>query len=135
MRTIQFTQYMAPHGTKQITFIRRPNEICDIADKLISAGCHFDIEVLRTTEVSMTVENDDYTIAHRICKNDESVPIHVDELIIEAADKLQLISRAKLSLLPQTLTEDDATRLQEIVDNKLAKPTIEPHRLPQIDKQ
>jgi hypothetical protein len=94
MGDITFTQYLRPHGQPKTVWIDRPPEIVALADQLVTAGYHFDIEELRTGEVSMTVEanqptdDDDVVLAHELCPNGPEVPATVDRLIRTAAAKL-----------------------------------------------
>lgn len=86
MPNIQFTKYSLPKGYKSQVTIDRPEHICNMAKELEKKGYHFDIEILRTGEVSMTVESNDGELpgAMKVCSNDEQVPINVDVMILEA---------------------------------------------------
>ena len=73
---IPFTQYMLPNGAKKEVGFQVDNEIQLLADDLLKAGCHFDVEVLRTGLVSMTCENegelfeDNPVLSIKISRND-----------------------------------------------------------------
>jgi hypothetical protein len=81
---IPFTQYLRPDGRQIDTEIERPEEIEIQAHALISFGCHFDAEVLRTGEVSLTCERNGDVLAIRVCENGPPVLTAVDEVVAEA---------------------------------------------------
>lgn len=81
-----FTMYMPPNGGKSHVYTVVSGPEADMARALGRAGAEFDIEVLSTGEVSMTVEmeREDGTevFAIEICDNtDEAVPAAVTKLI------------------------------------------------------
>lgn len=81
---IPFTQFLRPDGRRKQVLIDRPKAIEDDAQRLIDAGCHFDIEELTTGEISMTCEMDSLdepTLGIRICDNGPAVPVNVDLLV------------------------------------------------------
>lgn len=59
-----------------------------MAHELITQGWKFEIEILRTGEVSMEVcregEEDHETLAHELCDNGLDVTVAVDKLVKEA---------------------------------------------------
>ena len=59
MNTIAFTQYLRPHGRKISTSVECSDDIIEKADAICAAGYKFEVEVLMTGNVSMTVENTD----------------------------------------------------------------------------
>ena len=83
-----------PNGRKKTVLIDRPDDIAIKAQELKENNCRLEIEMLRTGQISMTVEQDlegeqDPTVlAQEICANDPTVPIAVDKLISEASAKL-----------------------------------------------
>lgn len=86
--SIQFTQYLMPKGERTTVSIERPREIETKANAMKVKNYKFDIEVLSNGHVSMTIENDDGPIAHRICVNGPLVPVNVDDMVNEAFDSL-----------------------------------------------
>jgi hypothetical protein len=84
---IRFTQYLLPDGRRRSQWIDRPTDIEAMARELVARGCSFDIEILRTGDVSMTVQresDDDEVLAHEICVNGPTIPASVDTLVREA---------------------------------------------------
>jgi len=86
---IPFTQFLMPDGRRTPIEIDRSTSVEESAHRLISLGCHFDIEMLSTGEISMTCEDDRWedepVLAHEICPNGPEVPIAVDRLVATAA--------------------------------------------------
>lgn len=83
--SIPFTQFLMPDGRRTSVEIDRPEEVESIAQRLILFGCRFEIEMLRTGEISMTVERgEDETLAIEVCPNGPDVPVCVDRLVITA---------------------------------------------------
>jgi hypothetical protein len=88
--TIQFTQFLRPDGRQQKVGIDRPRPIEESALWLFENGCNFEIEVLRTGEVSIEVlspeddEGDRSTLAVEILENGPGVPEAVDRVVEEA---------------------------------------------------
>ena len=87
--TVPFTQFLRPDGRKQSVTIERPPEIAEAAQALIARGCRFEIEVLRTGEVSMEccreVDGEARALAQEIVENGPPVLDAVDRLVREAA--------------------------------------------------
>jgi hypothetical protein len=82
---IKFTQYLMPNGRREQVTIERPIEIEEKANKIIEEGYKFEIEMLMTGMISMTVEDGvNEPIAHRICPNGPMVPSFVDQLVLDA---------------------------------------------------
>ena len=89
---VVFTQYLRPDGRQKKVWITRSAEIVALANRLIGAGYHFDIEELRDHTVSMTCEpntttddEDDAPIAIELVPNGPDVLEAVDRLIRAAA--------------------------------------------------
>ncbi len=87
---IAFTQFLMPDGRKRPMIIDRPDDIGEKARQLAVSGCRFEIEMLTTGQISMTVERDRSdgevdVLACEICSNGPPVLIAVDKLISEAA--------------------------------------------------
>ena len=88
--SIPFTQFHLPNGQRTLQQVDRPEIIELIAHGLIARGVRFEIEILRTGEVSMeAVIGDDTTLAIDIVKNGPDVPLAVDRLI-QTADKAMM---------------------------------------------
>ena len=91
---IPFTQYLLPDGRKKPVTINRSEEIGLKAQRLIDVGCRLEIEMLRTGEISMSVEHDpvddddDGVLSMEVCANGPDVPVRVDKLIKDATRNL-----------------------------------------------
>ena len=67
---IPFTQYMTPNGRKEPVEINRSEEVEAKAHQIIASGFRFEIEILRTGQISMTITNDeDGDVAIEIASN------------------------------------------------------------------
>lgn len=86
---IPFTQYMRPMGDRKPVTIDRPEEIEKLALWVIDHGAHFDIEVLRTGQISMTCERGEDVLAHEVVENGPPVVEAVDRLVKAAHELLQ----------------------------------------------
>lgn len=95
MKTITFIQYHLPNGRRSETFIRRPEAIAVLAEKVQAAGYQLDIEILQTGAISMTATHPqtEDVLAHEICANSPDVLIAVDKLITTAAEALMQIAK------------------------------------------
>lgn len=87
--SIPFTQYKMPHGMPVQVSIDRPDLIERKARQLGEYGCVFEIEMLTTGQISMTVEAGDKVLAHEICDNGPDVPLCVDKMVRAAHDVLE----------------------------------------------
>ena len=86
--TIPFTQYFLPDGhTNAVAFDMEP-EVEARASVLIKKGCHFDIEMLRTGEISMTCEKGEYVVSIVICENGAAVVESVCTLVDNATEDI-----------------------------------------------
>ena len=85
---IPFTQYLLPFGEKRPQWIDRPDDVEERAKAVIAAGGRFEIEMLRTGEISMEVVKDGpeetESVALHICFNGPVVPETVDRLVADA---------------------------------------------------
>ncbi len=81
IREIPFTQYLRPCGRKKEISIERPTEVCEKAMEIINAGYSFEIEVLTTGRVNMTISNDEDDHDMEIVDNGFNVPVAVDRMI------------------------------------------------------
>lgn len=82
MPDIPFTQFMRPHGRPVPVLIARPEPIATLAKELAAVNCRFEIEELRTGEVSMTIEDgtvdEDGALAQEVVENGPAVVEAVD---------------------------------------------------------
>lgn len=79
--SIPFTQYLTPDGRTRPVVFDASSDVEKRAHALIAQGCHFDIEMLRTGEVSMTCEKDEDCLSIEVCDNDKSVLAAVEKII------------------------------------------------------
>ena len=91
---IQFTQYLRPDGRTKPVSIDRPKSIEDMAREISRKGYKFEVEVLSTLEVSVTVTHpDDGDVFIRIYPNDVNgagAAEAIDALVTEAHQSLCL---------------------------------------------
>lgn len=91
---IPFTQFVMPHGRERKGSFTRPEPICAVARAVIQAGARFEIEMLSTGDVSMTVEHPEYEdedrgpVAIEVCANGPEVHETIDRLVMVAAQAL-----------------------------------------------
>ena len=88
--SIPFTQYLLPNGRKRPITIERPAAIEAQAQALLGRGCVFEVEVLRTGEISLEAlgpesDGDRETLSVEIVENGPEVPDAVDRLVVTAA--------------------------------------------------
>jgi hypothetical protein len=90
MPAVEFTQYLRPSGNTRPIYIDVDEPLHAMAQAVIAAGQRFEAELLSDGLVSLTVADPDLRadVAIRVCSNDEAVPRSVDELIIEAHERL-----------------------------------------------
>jgi len=86
MDKIPFTQFLRPRGQRRQEYIQRPQEIMDKAEKLIKAGCRFEIEELMTGKINMDCQKADIEgpISMEVCSNGPAIEQAVDRLINNA---------------------------------------------------
>ena len=90
MAGIPFTQYLLPDGRRrQIVYPVEDAELRAAADKLLRSGLHFDAEILRTGDVSLTAEDGDGVVAIEIVPNGPEVPAAVMRLLASALAEYQ----------------------------------------------
>jgi hypothetical protein len=84
--SIPFTQYLRPKGKRKRVVIDRPDEIEDMANELYDLGFHFEVEILQTGQVSMSVfdTHEGVNVASVICENGPEVGESVDKLVRRA---------------------------------------------------
>lgn len=87
---IPFTQYLMPDGRKRETSIDRGDDVERMAHEIIDKGYRFEIEMLQTGQISMTVSDpeEEEDVACEICNNGPDVPPTVDRLVTEAHARL-----------------------------------------------
>lgn len=88
---IHFTQYKLPFGRQEEITIDRPEEIETMARDITMRGYKFEIEVLTTGIVSMTVtdpDDDGGDVAMELCQNNEQVLVKVDKLVTNFHQKM-----------------------------------------------
>jgi hypothetical protein len=93
MPNIPFVQYLRPHGERRVTMIDRPQNICSVADKIITSGLRFEVEVLMTGMISLTITSDFADEAIEVVSNGPGVAEAVDKLITEF-DLAEYLKRA-----------------------------------------
>ena len=91
---ISFTQYLMPDGRQKEVFFQVKEEYDDKVNTLLEAGVAFEVEMLSTGEVSLTIEYEDpdegnVTLAHEICSNGPEVTDAVETLIKVAHSGLE----------------------------------------------
>lgn len=85
--SIIFTQYKLPDGAKSQVEINMAPNVEEVARALIERGCFFEIEILRTGEISMTCEKGDELISMELCQNNVEVIKAVEGLVKDAAER------------------------------------------------
>lgn len=90
---VEFMQFLRPDGRRKQVYIEVGAEVKAMADKLLAAGCRFEIEVLSTGHVSMEVvrpeacDEDDYApLASELVSNGPGVVGAVCRMIRRAAE-------------------------------------------------
>ncbi len=88
MAEIPVTQYMRPHGKKVIISIERPKDIYSKAKEILNAGYLFEIEVLTTGQVSLTITDGEEDICFEVADNVPGGPASAfDRLVLDFYDK------------------------------------------------
>jgi hypothetical protein len=83
---VYFTQHHLPNGRQSRVYILVPISTAKVAQILTREhNCKFEIETLRTGQISITCEHEGAPIAWEICADDLSVPDAVEKLISTAA--------------------------------------------------
>lgn len=97
--SIKFTQYLMPDGRKQEVTIERDANVEQMANELIQLGYKFEIEMLRTGEISMTIEHpsneDGEPLVIRVIPNGPLVPIMVDDMVFEGYTIVKKVKNLK----------------------------------------
>jgi len=88
VRLIPFTEYVLPHGRRQMGGFQRPDEVADKASAIRKAGYRFEAEVLSTGHVSLTIVgccprvSEESDVAIEIAMNGPEVTKAVDRMIL-----------------------------------------------------
>lgn len=94
MKPVVFTQYCLPDGRKQPITIDVDDRISDLASSLVARGVWFDIEILRTGDVSMSAERDDggdvEVLAMFVVPNGPNIPNVVEWLVMWASRDIDI---------------------------------------------
>ena len=96
-RSIMFTQYLLPYGRRQTICIDRPERIAAKADTIRKAGYRFEVEILTTGEVSLTIVgkpldediDEELDVAIRIVENGPCIVSAIDEMVSAFGKELQ----------------------------------------------
>lgn len=82
---IPFTQYCFPDGRREAVEIHLAEDVETKAHKLIEAGYRFEVEILRTNQVSATIvhPSDEYDAAITICPNGPEIFRAITKMIVE----------------------------------------------------
>lgn len=83
LKPIPFTQFMLPNGARRSIEIERPEAITEKAEAIIKAGFRFEVEILSTGHVSLTITGDNIDVAIRVVSNGFAVAVAaaVDDMI------------------------------------------------------
>lgn len=86
--SIHFTQFLRPNGRQVQKEIDMPQEVEELAQILIKAGCRFEIEELSTGMINMECMVDDVCVAGELSPNGPEVPKAVESLVRKAYARL-----------------------------------------------
>lgn len=92
MSDIPFTQYLRPNGRRAEVSIDRPNEISDLAAKIIDRGFRLECEELSTGHCSFTIVGPDDDECIEVVMNGPGVPPAIDRMIKRFAAKIGIQS-------------------------------------------
>jgi len=83
---IEFTEFVLPNGRQRPKTFRRSEEVERAASQLVAAGHRLEMEVLRTGQTSLTVEDGegDETLAIVLVKAGGDVGAAVDRVVLKA---------------------------------------------------
>jgi hypothetical protein len=81
---IPFTQYLLPDGRKSRTTMETNREVYAKAQRILSAGLVFEIEVLRTGDVSATIVDpiEEIDVDITVGRNDHTLADNISEMIM-----------------------------------------------------
>ena len=87
--SIPFTQFLRPNGRPRQVAIAMPDDLENIAWKLIGRGARFEIEVLTTGEIYMEcLAKDSLLLANQLCTNGPPVVEAIKELLLATERKM-----------------------------------------------
>lgn len=85
--SIPFTQFMLPNGRRVQVSVDRSSEVEEKAQKLISEGFAFEVEILRNGVVNMDCNRGNVILGQELATNDTDVPEKVDRLVNKAYER------------------------------------------------
>ncbi len=93
MPEIPFTQFLRPDGRTRLGSFCRPDEIADLAKKIIDAGYNFTCEMLTTGQISLAVADangcNGGDLTTRVVRNGPEVLAAIDDMIRSTAERLE----------------------------------------------
>lgn len=90
-KPLEFTQYLQPDGRKKQVVTMVSEEIHIMAEAIIEAGNRFECEVLRTSQVSLTITNDEFgDVAFEVVPNGPAVPEAIERMIRRYHARMQI---------------------------------------------
>jgi hypothetical protein len=78
----EVVQFVFPTGARQERTTKLPIEAKSLYDEMRAAGCHFEAEVLSSSEVSTTISNGVEDIAIRVTENGPTVQRGMVDMLI-----------------------------------------------------
>lgn len=87
MVSIPFTQYLRPSGRPIPIELPCSEGLSGVVDEILKRGYRFEVEVLRTGEVSFTISDGEQDLAIELSANGPEVPSAIDRLISRFARK------------------------------------------------
>ena len=96
---IPFTQYLRPNGRAVDIYFQAPDHVFLKAEQLIADGFKFEVEVLTTGEISLTVSDGEEDIAIELFPNGPGIEKHVEALVDEACK----VAKVDIADRPHTL--------------------------------
>lgn len=85
MNEVKFTQYLLPDGRqRETTFEVEDENNFKKAGEIIEKGGKFEVEMLQTGMISLTVVYEEEDIAIQLTENNEKITKAVNNLIVEA---------------------------------------------------
>ncbi len=88
MSDIPFIQYLRPDGRQVPVSIDRPDEIANLARRIIDRGFRFECEHLSTGHASLTIASHDDDEDIEIVRNGPDVPVAIDRMVKRFAAKI-----------------------------------------------
>lgn len=75
-------QFLFPTGQRRETVTRLPIDAKPFYDEMRKAGCHFEAEILSTSQVSCTISDGESDIAIRVTENGPTVQRGMVDMLI-----------------------------------------------------